>query len=235
MEGGGQEPAWRILVTETLMTLSLDLGSRQITVPVEAVRSGPLRTDLRGASGDHALEVSILRALCRDTMSGMPHPLTLDVRLDGQPPRSGCGGDPAQLLRDGEDWFVLALAGQSIVSSTTPTLRFQTNAGEISGNASCNRFRTSFERTGESLTLAAPTLSTRMTCDADAMEQEARLLSIFSAVQGFDISPEGFLVLKGPAGNLVAGNLVAGNLVSGVPVRPEGQPTPAPHWEDRGN
>jgi heat shock protein HslJ len=204
VEGGGQEPAWRIHVTETEMTLSLDLGTREVRVPVDAIRAGALRMDLRGARGGRTLEVSILRALCRDIMSGMPHPLTLEVQIDGEPLPTGCGGSPDQLLRDGEDWEVLAVNGEPVLPSTQPTIRFDVADRTVSGNASCNRFRASFERTGESLTVAGPILSTRMACEVPGMDQEERVLRVLSGIDRFDLSPEGYLVLSGSAGDLVA-------------------------------
>lgn len=204
VEGGGQEPAWRIRATESSLTLTLDLGARTHTAPVQAIRSGPFRVDLRGQSSDHILEVSILRSVCRDVMSGMPYPLTLEVRLDGSEPLRGCGGDPGSLLRTGQVWEVIQMDGIATLDSSRPSLRFDQETGRIEGSASCNAYGASFTLTGESLTFGTPAIDSQRPCDPSTLAQEAAFLERLGAVYQMDFSSEGWLVLSGAAGSLTA-------------------------------
>ena len=71
--------------------------------------------------------------------------------------------------------------------------------GGLVGKASCNRFRTSFKLTGESLSIA-PAAATMMACEPRVMQQEQALLRQLESVAGFDIRADGALVLKGKDG-----------------------------------
>jgi len=186
------------------MVLTQDLGTRRTSVPIDSVRTGTLRTDLTGRSRDATLEVAILRTICRDIMSGMPHPFSLEVVLDQITSLSGCAGDPSTLLRPGAEWEVVRLGAAEETVEPRPTLRFDFSEGRISGNASCNRYHAAFELTGEGLSLTTPPAVTRMACPEPIAAQEARFLSLIEGLRGFDITPEGLLLIASDGQLLLA-------------------------------
>jgi heat shock protein HslJ len=204
LEGRGQEPAWQIEVSVDSIVLVQDLGTRRTSVPVDAQRTGALRTDLTGKTHDASIEVAILRALCRDTMSGMPHPYSLEVTLDQTTTLSGCAGDPSALLRPGSEWEVIRIGESEDTVEPRPTVQVDFLEGRVSGNASCNRYHAGIELTGEGLYLTSTLASTRMACAEPTGSQEERFLSLIQSLQGFDITREGLLLLTEDGALLLA-------------------------------
>lgn len=98
----GQEPNWFLEIAQGQLRLLLDLGQRVIEAPIPkpVIRDGRLAYEV----SDPALTISLDRQLCHDSMSGMPYPEQVQVRVDGETLR-GCGGDPLDLLR-GTNWIV---------------------------------------------------------------------------------------------------------------------------------
>jgi heat shock protein HslJ len=177
----GNEPGWRVDIADGTITLLTDLGQTRTVVPApRATVKGGTRT-YAGADRGHAVTVTITDQICVDTMSGMPHPNTVAVTLDGKK-MNGCGGDPATLLHG--EWLVQSLAGAPPVKDSKPTIAFE-SPGRVHGAASCNRFTGGFTLTGESLTIDQPA-ATMMACVPDeVMKQEALFLELLKAVSRF--------------------------------------------------
>lgn len=194
----GQEPGWRLTIAQDIMALELATGER-----LQAPTPGAHRTDRRArydvVLAGRPLQIAIERRLCRDTMSGMPHPDT--VMISGrQPTLKGCGGQPGDLLMGGE-WTVTHLAGKRLAGEARPTMEFLADGG-LAGDGSCNRFRASYTLTGEGLTLG-PAAATMMACEPAVMAQEQAFLRGLEGVRSFDIRRDGALVLKGEGGETV--------------------------------
>ena len=148
----GNEPAWRLDIADGTITLLTDLGQTRTVIPAQrpTVKDGT-RTYAAADQG-RAVTVTITETICVDTMSGMPHPNTVTVTLDGKK-MSGCGGEPATLLHG--EWLVESLAGAPPVKGSKLTIAFAPE-GRVYGTASCNRFTGGFTLTGESLTIQQP-------------------------------------------------------------------------------
>jgi heat shock protein HslJ len=183
----GNEPGWRLDIADGTLTLLTDLGKTRTVMPApRPTMKGGTRT-YAAADGGHAVTASITDTICVDTMSGMPHPNTVVVTLDGRT-MNGCGGEPATLLHG--EWRVESLAGAPPVKGPALTITFDP-AGRVFGTASCNRFTGGFTLTGESLTIQQPA-ATMMACVPDeVMKQEDLFLKLLGSVTKFSTDGKG--------------------------------------------
>lgn len=198
---GGNEPFWSMTIEAGQMTL-LRLGMDDLTMPV--TENGLSDTGdilIIAADTERALRAVILRkpTLCRDSMTGMPHPETVELSM-GDHTIKGCGGDPWSLLV-GRTWVIEDIAGGGVIDRARATMGFDA-AGRVYGSGSCNRYNGPATLNGETLSLGA-LASTKMACPEAIMTQEQRFFSALSEVSGFDIDETGALILRGPSGPLV--------------------------------
>ena len=173
------------------MTLLTNYGENRLAAPTpvpEATGDGKIY--VANVDGKN-LTVTISARLCTDTMSGMPHPNTVVVRLDDET-LHGCGGEPAALLR-GAEWVVEDLNGGGIIDRSRVTLNFDAD-GRVFGNASCNTYNGGYVLTGEGLTLSRAA-TTMMACAPALMTQENRFFELLERVERFEIGADGALIL----------------------------------------
>ncbi len=131
-------------------------------------------------------------------MSGMPHPYTATVMVDGKT-LAGCGGDPAALLQ-GVHWRVQRVGGAPVSKGTQPSMFFDAQ-GRVTGNSSCNRFFGGYSLSGEGLKIERPA-GTMMACEPEVMKQEAAFLQALAALTRFELK-DGALVLLAPDGTAI--------------------------------
>ena len=188
----GNEPAWRLDIGAQGLELIADDGASR------AFASGPLVVEAEGlrsyqaTSAGGELEALVFDRVCVDTMSGMTHPNTVEVRWQERVLR-GCGGDPALLLQ-GEPWEVVELDGRAVADPARITLGFAAE-GRLAGSAACNRYFGSYVLSGEGLRLS-PLGATKMACESRAMEEERRFMVAAATVSGFAIATDGGLELR---------------------------------------
>jgi heat shock protein HslJ len=196
----GQEPGWVLTITDRTITLGTMAGARFEADNPQPHRSPPSgRYDV--ALDGKTVAISIAPQICRDSMSGMPHPDSVTISgLNGE--LKGCGGAPRALLGT-DEWNITAIGSSAVMGSTAPTIVFlKDNA--VAGNASCNRFRGGFKLTGESLTIQQ-LATTMMGCPDQVTRQEQAIIRQLEATHSFDIRADGALILKDAKG----GTLVA--------------------------
>lgn len=184
----GNEPAWT-LALDGRLRFTTDGRVIEGRTPAGEIRDGARIHD--GALTGYHVTVEVRERVCPDSMSGMPHPYTVQVRVDDRIYR-GCGGRPLDLLL-GAEWVVEDIGGTGIVDRSRATLRFGAD-GKLGGRGSCNIYTGSYTLTGESLTIGQMA-ATRMACTPALMQQEQRFLDILQQVQRFELSPSGALVL----------------------------------------
>jgi heat shock protein HslJ/uncharacterized lipoprotein YbaY len=192
LRASGNEPFWTLELTDKRVVLTTDLGETRIDV---ALTEQELLDDgrrYRNLIEDGDLTISIFDRPCVDSMSGMPHPATVEVRLDDRR-LEGCGGDPAALLQ-GPEWVVEDIGGGGIIDRSRVTLSFDTE-GRLWGRASCNRYQGEYTLTGETLTLAV-SATTMMACAPALMDQERKILDLLPRIRSFRMDPTGALVLE---------------------------------------
>ncbi|MFO1060976.1 MAG: META domain-containing protein [Dongiaceae bacterium] len=194
----GNEPGWSLTRTDAGITFQTLDGKTMTISPLPAVQKGEGSETYRSTSGAEPFSVTIASQICVDSMSGMPYPARVTVQA-GSTTYAGCGGEPASLLRG--DWAVEAIAGKPVDATTHPSLSFGVD-GQLSGDASCNRFFGTYALTGEGLS-TAPGGSSMMMCPEPAMEQEQQLLALLGKIASFAIEPDGALILRAPDGRSV--------------------------------
>lgn len=179
----GNEPGWRLDIADDELTLLTDMGKTRTVMPAPTPTvEGGVRT-YAARDGGRSVTVTIADTLCVDTMSGMPHPNTVAVVLDGTTLK-GCGGDPATLLHG--EWLVETIAGAPVVKDSKPTIAFD-DERRVSGHGSCNRFMGGFTLTGEGLTITQPA-ATMMACSPELMAQEGTFFKLLESVTSFSIA-----------------------------------------------
>ncbi len=185
----GNEPGWMLEVSDAQLQLSLDYGAREL----EATLPAPVVTDVTRVYQlpEQNLSIRISEYPCNDSMTGMPYPSTVVLEFEDRR-LSGCGGEPHALL-EGDEWTVRSLAGKPVPDGVSVTLRFLDD-DRIAGSSGCNRFMGGYALTGEGLSFGQ-IAGTMMACPAPQMETEQRFLALLQAVNRFEITPDGGLLL----------------------------------------
>jgi heat shock protein HslJ/membrane-bound inhibitor of C-type lysozyme len=187
----GNEPGWRLDIDGDRMTLILQNGAKRLATTTPAAHRTDTYTRYAGRIDGTDITVAIYERICRDSMTGMPHPNGVELVLGGAR-LAGCGGEPAALLQGGE-WVVEDIAGKGLLDRSRATLNFGTD-GRVAGAASCNRYTAQYALTGEGLSISKAA-GTMMACAPALMQQEALFLEVLRNVSRFDIEPDGALIL----------------------------------------
>jgi heat shock protein HslJ/uncharacterized lipoprotein YbaY len=195
----GNEPGWRLEITDAKMTFIGDYGQTRIEAPAPAAQTTAAFTQYSARTEGHDLIVRIFDRRCSDTMSGMPHPNEVVVVFDGKR-LNGCGGNPATLLQ-GAEWVVEDINGAGVIDGSRVTLNFASDR-RISGRALCNTYTGAYTLTGETLTISN-TGVTMMACAPALMQQEKLFLDVLKNVQGFALAADGALILRAGDGRTV--------------------------------
>jgi heat shock protein HslJ len=181
----GNEPGWVVtLAHEGVVYSGQDGTKRELPLPPATSAEGATVFD-----DGKGFVLRVTDGLCRDTMTGMPHPYAVDLSLDGTG-LSGCGGTPLALLAGA--WKLVDLPGVTLPEGARPTLEI---VGDfMSGAAGCNRFTGGVALSGEGLGLM-PGGMTMMACEEPLMQLEAAYIDRLGRVGQFDIDEAGRLVL----------------------------------------
>ena len=187
----GNEPGWHVDFDRETAQIVADYGelTREVPRPEAKAMPGAYEFDMPDAGARLRIE----ERLCRDTMTGMPHPDTARLILDGRE-LQGCGGDPADLLT-GDAWRITALGDAELIEPERMSLNFF-SPGRVAGSAGCNRLVGGFTLTGEGLSFGQMA-STMMACPEPLMAQERRMLDALEQVAAFDMDGRGTLRLLG--------------------------------------
>ncbi len=192
----GNEPPWLLQIDETTVQLTLEYGQRVLEGPSPPVEQTPEGHGWRGVLEGVSIQAVAREEVCRDSMTGMPHPLSVSLRLDDER-LVGCGGDPLHLLL-GEPWQVETIAGTAPVEDASITLQFAAD-GRLSGSGPCNRYTGPYTLTGEGLGVG-DLASTLMACTPAKLDQEDAFHALLREVYRFDIDTSGALVLHASEG-----------------------------------
>lgn len=189
--GTGNEPFWRVdLQAGTLRLTRLEEELVQAADYTQSVESSNQRR-VRAAQGQMLIDMLVTPTACADTMTGVLYPQTVELSYADQRLR-GCGGDPLRLVQ-GLEWLVEDINDAGMLDGSHVTVNFGAD-GLLFGQASCNNYRGGYELSGEGLTLSA-NATTRKVCAPPVMQQEQRVLSALAAMQRFDFTEDGALIL----------------------------------------
>lgn len=199
----GHEPGWQFRVLGDHAEL-LRFGEPAPTrISITAIDSSATVTQLSVDSTLGALAIRIEHSLCRDSMSGLPHPDRVSIDLPDRQLR-GCGGDPHALLR-AQPWR-LAITAEATASAAL--LSFG-EARQLQLQGPCNDYGGEYMLSGEGLRLQL-TKATRGRCaasaemDAEMDVLEHQLLERLTAVQRHDFGPAGELRLLSADGTYLS-------------------------------
>jgi heat shock protein HslJ/membrane-bound inhibitor of C-type lysozyme len=192
----GNEPFWTVEISNGELRWSTMDAPEPVVFSVNqpAADAGSFTISIASVSSDadaQSLSMAAERGICRDSMSGMPYPHTVTVRVGEQEYR-GCGGDAAALLSENE-WTVTSVGG-SAAGERPPTLQFMADGG-AAGFAGCNRWMSPAKLTGEGLSFERAA-STMMACPEEAMKAERDFLDALAKVTRHDFDDAGNLLLK---------------------------------------
>ena len=185
----GNEPFWRLDLAETGYTFQPNLDAIAVSgaLPMPVATAEGLRFDL--AEG---LSVTLDRRVCRDSMSGMPFPVTARVDHDGKT-LSGCGGKSDDLLAGG--WRVTQMGALAVPAEVELTIGFDPATGRVFGKSACNRYNGAYTLTGEGLSFG-PSAVTMMACPDELMKLEQGFHKELAGITGFDVTDAGVLELR---------------------------------------
>jgi heat shock protein HslJ len=184
----GNEPGWVLTVSDGRFVYDGDMGARRL----EGALPAPVPS-LGGAgfevSDDFGFTLD--QSLCRDTMSGMPFPVSVTVTEAGRT-LTGCGGQPGDLIAG--PWTVEAVDGAVLPATAEVDITFDPASSQVFGNSGCNRYSGGFTLTGEGLSFGAAA-GTMMACPEDQMAVEQAFLGGLTTISRFDIAADGALEL----------------------------------------
>jgi uncharacterized membrane protein len=191
----GQEPHWWLRIEGDRGQLMRPGLAQPIAFELRTLGSQGANTVISAAAPEATLEIRLRDSVCRDAMSGLPHPQTVTIELPDRQLR-GCGGEPMQLLI-AQPWRL----EQTLPGHVQATLRFE-QGSQLRMEGPCHRYVGSFTLDGEGLELRLPP-SSQAACPEPAAGEERRLLDALSATVRFDIDDQGALILIGPNGRLL--------------------------------
>jgi heat shock protein HslJ len=130
--------------------------------------------------------------VCRDSMTGMPSPLSVSVQTGGRT-FVGCGGKASEVLAG--EWRVTSIGGKAVPKGLTVSLAFDVATNQVSGSSGCNRYFGGFALTGEGLSFKPGMAGSMMACEEPATRTEESFKAALAKVQRFDIGADGSLRL----------------------------------------
>jgi heat shock protein HslJ len=185
----GNEPFWSLTLDSDTMTFQpMEGAAIQAALPqVEDLEGGAVRYAAAN------LSLTLMPEICRDTMTGMPHPLTAEIAADDQT-FFGCAGAPMDLIA-GPEWRVSMIGDAVVAPEGSVTLAVDGAAGRVSGTSGCNQYFGAMTLTGEGLILGPEFGASMMMCDDTIMTTERDFLGAIATVTRFDIAEDGALLL----------------------------------------
>jgi heat shock protein HslJ len=187
----GNEPGWSITLDADKMVFQSEDGSVPVTTALptpEVVEAG-----LVYRAADASMTLTALPTICRDTMTGMPSPVTVALQIGSQSLK-GCGGASMDLLA-GPEWTVTMIGADPTPTGINVTLAFDGEKSSVAGSSGCNRFFGGFALGGEGLAFDEAMAGTRMACEEPKMSVEQSFLALLGQIDRFDIDDTGALVL----------------------------------------
>ena len=187
----GNEPGWTLKVDSERMSLSRQNDPITILTPTPTTTREDDSYRFNASTEANSVIVDVTPELCRDSMTGMPYPYEVSVKVNGETLK-GCGGAPDSLLT-GREWIVEDVDSKGVIDNTQMSLNF-TLDGLLGGRAACNHYTTSYQLTGEGLSTQA-IASTQKACAPALMNQDEHFLEVLGDIQRFELDETGALLL----------------------------------------
>jgi heat shock protein HslJ/uncharacterized membrane protein len=191
----GNEPSWELRIGSTLRFRA---GSTRLDAPMVPPQSSTGEWHYVTAVQGRPLTVTVFERRCVDTMSGIPHPTSVEVTFDDEQ-YAGCGGDPVTLLR-GAAWVVEII--DRVTAPARTTLSFGAD-GRVTGVGPCHHFDATYALTGEGLSVSRPA-TTLEACVPPRRAMERRFREVLEHAHHFELAGDGALILHATDGTTIA-------------------------------
>lgn len=113
---------------------------------------------------------------------------------------TACSGNAAAGLTS-STWALVSMPGYDRLPAT-PTMKFDSDSGSLSGSSGCNHYSTAYKVTGNQIKLDAAIAATLMGCETPQMNLEQAFLSQLATVSIFELSGDQ-LILQVDGGEMV--------------------------------
>tara|TARA_R110002124_G_scaffold61744_4_gene169008 strand:- start:478 stop:1626 length:1149 start_codon:yes stop_codon:yes gene_type:complete len=187
----GNEPGWTLKVDNERMSLNRQNDPTTILTPTPTTTREDDSYHFNASTEANSVIVDVTPELCRDSMTGMPYPYAVSVKVNGDTLK-GCGGSPQSLLT-GREWIVEDVDDKGVIDNTRMSMNF-TAEGLLGGVLACNHYSTGYQLTGEGLTTQA-IASTNKACVPALMNQDGHFLEVLGDINRFEIDNAGALLL----------------------------------------
>lgn len=191
----GNEPGWDLVLRDKKMVLTTAYGARTVEAPLPKARDTGNGWRYQMQADGHAIEIHVEKDVCKDSMTGMPHPMKAEVVLDGEV-LEGCAGESSSLLVG--DWLVVSINSAPVRKGVPVTMQMDAD-GRLSAHAGCNQLMGKYTLSGEGMGIGR-LAATRKLCSQELMAQERLLTEMLESVVSFDIAEDGTLVLSASSG-----------------------------------
>lgn len=162
----GDEPPWRLELTEDLIVLRTGYSDDGTRTAVTAIDRNAQGYRVRSGKG---ITVIIDETRCTPSMAGAARPYTVRILKPGAS-LAGCGGESGVLLTGA--WTLT-------VGASLAELSFAADGG-LGATVGCNRISGRWSLDGEGRLNTGMTAATRMLCPPPVAEDEAMLLALLS-------------------------------------------------------
>lgn len=112
---------------------------------------------------------------------------------------SACASGPLAL--EDTTWVLTAYAGaegtKTVLPDTKVTVSFDSETGEMSGNAGCNHYGGGYEADGSKITVTGPVFSTEMWCGDEKGAQEKDFLEAIQTAETWLINGDKLAIRGG--------------------------------------
>jgi len=193
----GQEPSWLLLLEADAARLYLQHGSEELTAPRDRIRTGSDRWHVN--MDGKRVSFSMEDGLCRDTMSGIPHPHRATLSVDDNT-YQGCGGNPLDLV-EWITWHVVSIDDEPLPAGVNIDMLFMDD-GRMGGQSACNRYFGPFQL-GEQGVNVGPLARTLKLCDPARMKVEETFVKRLESAFSHDFDEQGRLIIRDAQGGSI--------------------------------
>lgn len=180
----GHEPSWRVSLDGDEVALQIEGVVNAVIDVTKRIEGWEYVLEGTEAATGAELTMNMQIGACRDRPTGVLYPITIRATF-GDHRLFGCGGDALSWLRNAE-FSILEVTEVPAIEDSSAVLRFDVDAGQVSGSTGCNTFTAGFTWIENILSFGPVTL-TEMACSEELMNQERMILDALELTDGFYI------------------------------------------------
>ena len=179
LQASGNEPGWTLEMDTQRIALNRQGETATQLTPTPSATMNGQTYQFDATNQSNQLRVEVTPQLWVTVHSG-------ETRLEG------CGG-AAQSLLTAHPWQVVSINGNAVDTEHPASLQFNPD-GLFGGKGACNQFTSSYQLTGEGLSVKA-VAATMRACLEPLMQQDQQMFDLLQHLQRFDLDEQGNLLL----------------------------------------